>query len=715
MNKDILEKMDTREKKALKTHHVCFKHNSLVDFSFMDEKQSANALTLTKLNSLFGKVADRNEMGIRADKLFRLIHKMDITKLKIEWYRLKLGIIADDDDDDGDGSCSGSSALKHCSGSRIISRGPFIATFQHESITFVNLLENAARPLINRRRKRMSKKGTSVSSGIHTNRCTVKSAPAKSNNNNEYRKVGDEGYTYDADANSVSSKLSKRLKRGDKTGMIIVTKVEDDAISTVSTSPTSDGSTAVLPSPNSATSVTAKPFSVGNNGNMSSPSKSKVAARSSHSSRKSSRKTRRDRKRESLRPVKSIGESSRGYEGDQDELTSAASFSEKAKHIQTQNIPTSEDREEKGHDRSPSNTDAVDIREVLHEYKFPEDGGHGNYFVPKHFHPSEMINQGYFFHPIEKHDHITATSQSRFPSQCQFYGVPQNDQRMMYTYHPDTFPNVSWDGVTNPINAQYPYMTQNDNTEHEECLLLKNIASFIKKLFCVEERRELYVNSTSRHKHFLHGTPNPWNPHGELEDFQAPNRPRARSRVFSGGDTETLESLNADGYSTLPEPDMQAIHVCKAKHDGRCSDTQKFIGKCGHTMSTGLDEKACINWKAGGPEINKQHQPSIVDDFTLEPPRHSNKQGTDNVNRDIANKKVETVNDRRILKERNCNEEKSDRHQSVSDSTRSKTEGAIGTRYSMIASIRQGKVSGIKTNGNFTDSVDSIASYFHYR
>mmetsp|Transcript_3169 Transcript_3169/g.5891 ORF Transcript_3169/g.5891 Transcript_3169/m.5891 type:complete len:708 (+) Transcript_3169:276-2399(+) len=707
--------MDNREKKVLKRHHVCFKHNSLVDFSFMDEKQSANALTLAKLNSLFGKVADRNDMGIRADKLFRFIRKMDINKLKIEWYGLKLGIVADKDDDVDDGSCSGSSALKDCSGSRIISRGPFIATFKHESITFVSMLENAARPLINRRRKRMNKKGTSVSSGIHTNRCTVKSAPAKSNNN-EYQKVGNEDYTYDADANSVSSKLSKRLKRGDKTGMIIVTKVEDDAISTVSTSPTSDGSTAVLPSPNSATSVTTKPFSVGKNGTMSSPSTSKVAARTSHSSRKSTRKSRRDRKRESLRPVKSIGESSRGYEGDQDEFTCAASFPEKAKHIQTQNIPTSADREGKGHDRSPSNTDAVDIREVLHEYKFPEDGGHRNIFVPKHFQPSERINQGSFFHPIEQHSHIMATSQARFPSQCKFYGVPQNDPHMMYSYHPDTFPQVYWDGVTNPINAQYPYMTQNDNTEHEECLLLKNIASFIKKLFGVEERRGLYVNGALRHKHLLHGTPNPWNPHCELKDFQAPNRPRARSRVFSGGDTErTLESLNACGHSTHSEPDMQAIHVCKAEHDGRCSDTQEIIGKCEHNISTGLNEQACINWKAGGPEINKQHQSSIVDDFTLEPPRHSSKQGIDNVSRDIANKKVETANVRRILKERNCNKEKSDRPQSVSDSTRSKTEGAIGTRYSMIVSIRQGQVSGIKTYGNFTDSGDSIASYFHYR
>lgn len=38
--------MEPREKKKLfvaKAHHVCYKHNSLVDFSFMDENQSANA------------------------------------------------------------------------------------------------------------------------------------------------------------------------------------------------------------------------------------------------------------------------------------------------------------------------------------------------------------------------------------------------------------------------------------------------------------------------------------------------------------------------------------------------------------------------------------------------------------------------------------------------------------------------------------------------
>jgi hypothetical protein len=160
------------------------------------------AVTLTKLNSLFGKVADRNEMGIRADKLFQLIQKMDINKLKLEWYRRKLGLLLNDD-----------GSAKDSSRSRMVSRGPFIAIFKHESVTFVNMMENVARPLISRRRKRIGK-GNSVKSLNNSVRYTVKSAPVKTSNNS-CQLTGSASASDDDSV--VSSKSPKRKKVEDKT------------------------------------------------------------------------------------------------------------------------------------------------------------------------------------------------------------------------------------------------------------------------------------------------------------------------------------------------------------------------------------------------------------------------------------------------------------------------------------------------------------------
>jgi hypothetical protein len=681
-----------------------------------------------KLNSLFGKVADRNEMGIRADKLFQLILKMDTTKFKVEWYRQKLGIALDHtDDDDGDGGYHDGGARKDGSRPRIISRGPFIAIFKHESITFVNALENVSRPLINRRRKRMSKGRTSSSvsssSGIHTNRYTVKSAPVKNGSSNEIacEKMSTETNSSNHgadDASSASSKLSKRLKCEDRTGMIIFTKIEDDAISTVSTSPTStDGSTtATLPSPTSETST--KPFSLGNHGNMSTPSRRSVAARRSRSSRKSSRKSRKEKRRESLRPVKSIGERIVGHQGDQDDAFTAVSslFSDKTPGNHKESLKTSPD---KGHDRWPSNTDTVDIREVLHEYSFPEDGNNCNYCVPTYFQSSDMIHQCQLVHSLGQHGHITATSQSRFPCNNNSYFISQNAPRTMPTIQQtNTFPYVCWEGAPHPICTQYPCNTQIDHSEHDECLLLKGIASFIKKLFGLEKTKELFVKNTSTavHNHFLHGTPNKWDPYREYGDFQAPNRPRTRSRVFSDSSADTVKSGDAVGL----EPEMQASQLHKDKRDGRCSMVQQNFGQCKNTLDTGFYEQAWINWKAGGPKINnKQGQCSIIDDFTLERPSTYYKKDVDTTKNEIATKKVTVPRGKNILKERNYNKEKFGRPQSVS--IRSKTEGTLGTRYSSIASNCKGNISGNPIQsatsqlGNYAHSGNPVAGYFHYR
>ena len=179
----------------------------------------SNTVTHTHLNSLFGKIADLNEMGIRADKLFRLILKTDLNKQKIELYRRKLGIYQNEN-----------GAISSDSVARMISRGPFIAIFKHESIAFVNSLENAVRPLTERRKKRKNNKSTftsdntSQSSSVHQ---TIKSAPTDNRQNCWSR-------------NDARSKSPKRKKIEDRSGMIIVALVDYDEISLVSVSPTNE-------------------------------------------------------------------------------------------------------------------------------------------------------------------------------------------------------------------------------------------------------------------------------------------------------------------------------------------------------------------------------------------------------------------------------------------------------------------------------------------
>jgi hypothetical protein len=410
-----------------------------------------------------------------------------------------------------------------------------------------------------------------------------------------------------------------------------------------------------------------------------------------------------------------MGENSGGHEGDHDDLSTMPLFSDQAKRIQTENVSSSVDDKEKGHDRSPSNTDTVDIREVLHEYTFPEDGSNCNYFLPAHLQPNDIINQGHLFHPVGRRGQFIATSQSRFPSKGNSYYTHQNAPYEMYSLRTDTFPNLCWED-----GPQYQFIAVNDNAEHDECFLLKGLASLIKKLLGIGKRRELYVMNSSVHNHFVHDTPNQWVPYREFGDFQAPNRPRTRSRVFSDSSSDTLDSVHTAADSERLESEMQATQVQKEKHDEVCSMPLRDVARSKYTLQTGLNEQAWETWKAGGPKIHKQQQSSIVDDFTLERPYDYNKD-IDIDKNNIALKKLDAPHGKRILQELKYNKEKPGRPQSLRNSSRSKTEGTLGTRYSSIQSICQGKLSGKTIHsetvhlGNSLDPGDSFGGYFHYR
>ena len=157
-------------------------------------------------------------MAIRADRLFRLILKTDRNEITKERYKRILGVEVADD---GRINSTKKGIL------RIISRGPFLAMFKHESQSFVHSLEQAARLIVHRKKKRIYKKAIINSDGeskISVNK-TVKSAPG-------------------APSGLASSKVLKRpsglkRKKSDKTGMIIMTEenYSDDDISAVSVSP----------------------------------------------------------------------------------------------------------------------------------------------------------------------------------------------------------------------------------------------------------------------------------------------------------------------------------------------------------------------------------------------------------------------------------------------------------------------------------------------
>ena len=200
-------------------------HNSLVEFSFADNLLSSNELTLTRLNALFDRIADRNAMAIRADKLFRLILKTDRNEVTTERFQDILSVETNDN-----GKIIGRNGIL-----RVVSRGPFLAIFKHESKSFVNSLENVVRSLSTNKKKRKEKKciksKTTSDDRGKSAKVSIKSAPVPVCNKLSSTKTLDKP----------SSSL-KRKKSEDKTGMIITTdKDYCDEMSAVSVSPVNCG------------------------------------------------------------------------------------------------------------------------------------------------------------------------------------------------------------------------------------------------------------------------------------------------------------------------------------------------------------------------------------------------------------------------------------------------------------------------------------------
>ena len=200
------------------------------------------------MNALFERIADKKGKGIaiRADKLFRLISKTDCNQIHLERYRRMLGVEV------GDGKAQ-NTEKKY----RQISRGPFLAMFQYEHLTFANSLESITRSEYIKKKKRKKKSirstrsegisellldpGNDESSNDSSIHHSTKSAPAPSKNESkqvEQRVLKKNGKTMSRKKGH-RRKESKRIKMEDKTGMIILTDVGDEDLSSVSISPAS--------------------------------------------------------------------------------------------------------------------------------------------------------------------------------------------------------------------------------------------------------------------------------------------------------------------------------------------------------------------------------------------------------------------------------------------------------------------------------------------
>ena len=553
-------------------------------------------------------------MGIRADKLFRLILKTDLNKYKIESYRRKLGISKNDNE-----------SIDSDSDARMVSRGPFIAIFKHESITFVNSLENVARPLTERRKKRKKHKFTN-SADNSTVQLTIKSAPAGSRPTNEIH--------YDDDA-TYSKKSHKRKKIEDKTGMIIVAEVDHDEMSTVSVSPTN---VSACPQIASAELLQGKPLSL-IAGNYTSKSHDSKKARKDclRSSRKKARKNKK--KRSSLRSIKSVGHSSDEHDEENDSLSSTSLFSNPT--VDTSTTVSSSQETFETHERSPSNLETVDIREVLEENSLGARAGAFRFTAHAPYHPNPMS----FGHPTIA---MNTTNPYYHQEPLPVYGLPHGHpysqhEHSMYSHphhpHPyDPTSHLNWQHDPYYQNVpHYNHGRNNENIEYEECFLIKGFTSFLKKMFGIEKKQELFVPSPDRNPTVFHDptlnhhinvacqTQQKW-------QFEAPARPRTRSRVFSECDDSLSHQMDHDTSESTPtfENRFDSLHT-KAKFIKNENENEKQIDARLLTYQEDRGNRASCEvqvmqplgttqameaWKASGPS-NIDTKSSIMDDFNF--------------------------------------------------------------------------------------------------
>ena len=583
-------------------------------------------------------------MVIRADKLFRLILKTDLNKHKIEWYRRKLGINQQVD--------ITTNTIKSDAKARMVSRGPFVAIFKHESIAFVNSLENAARSIHNRNKKKRKKSSIGCAFGeLSTLRLSVKTEPLRHGTLEAGKTIIGE------DDDIVESHSPKRKKIEDITGLIIVAAIDHDEMSAVSVSPTSDSS--VVP-----TTASKAPLNrIDGNYTFSHRKKKQSRKDRSRSSRKSARKEKK-RHGGSLRSINSIGKSSRGDSEDLDSCDSPCSssssssrrslFSGSSSGLTVQTSSSTETETQHQHERSNSNYDAtVDIREVMQENNnhngtalsfYPGPGfanatANENANVNVNVNANTMDMRAPYFNPAASSHGMVMSAHQGHP----FNNMAAPSAHMIYSYPPPAHLNaMHWQQQQQQQQQQhqqayqYPshYHTSADNIEYEECFLIKGVTSFIRMIFGLDKKQELFEASPARNliprysphePHHFQPNPHPIpsNHHfyqQQYEEASQQPRPRTRSRVFDSNN-EHLAHLTLDhdvsdssDVSSMYSEVMQKNHAEQVQMDDD-SGIERVLSfklnkegaekpECNRRRNSSCPEAVMADWKSRGQLAN---------------------------------------------------------------------------------------------------------------
>ena len=372
------------------------------------------------MNALFGKLTNSNG-GIPAQKLWKLLHSTDCNIHKLEYYKSKLITDADPN--------------------RLISRGPFIAIFKHEAIAFVNNLENAARPLRNKKRR---KKGTK----------SIQSAPVRMLKQQQPQE-------------ETFKQSPKRTKIEDKTGMIIVAKVDPDEISTVSgISPTNASTTSEGSDTMTLIDGDYKPVEA---------TRKKV--------RRSAKKSKKKKKR--LRNIKSVGSyNADTQEDDAGSVATRSTFTDATKstsrglndHDQSTVTNTSVSKD---YQPSPKN-DRFDMNQMFYPPQQP------NMSVPHPYDAQGSMNMYGMPHPMLPNFSIGYPPiYSHHPHHYMHNAMNYNGHAQQ-SHVPSAF--LHWQqGQTTSRNNEYmdPYYSSSkeDKIDYEECFLIKGITAFFKSIF----------------------------------------------------------------------------------------------------------------------------------------------------------------------------------------------------------------------------------------
>ena len=448
-------------------------------------------------------------MAIRADKLFRIIQKTDRNKSTIERYRSILNIEEIDCNTNSNGKIQGKNGAL-----RVISRGPFLSMFKHESKSFVNSLENSARALKVHSRNRRKKKKNSSNSSVGSATAVERSDCYSSSNNQD--KMKKDGKDNDGASDSMSKEKrtivsapevlenakkerpmehpnSLKRKKTDHVGVVITTEKDcSDEMSAVSVSPTGEK----LQHHDTLEGVEEVQVNVPH---ANTSSRENTVAKTKQSPNMESKKKKKSTKKSSRKKYSSSLSSKTHHE---------SKSQRQSKNNQNQGcgqvVSTEED--ESCHNRNNSATESVsNIREIMQANATP---GPNKRQKIKHYTPTTPLESAWLSSgPVQpKHTNIQTSMYVPSPyaahplMQPGHYGHAHHMNNTTMTQHQEQHPSYkSW--YDNYDEEQETDICSNDDSS--KCFILDGLVSLFKRLVQPQKKTNLLqrnVNSQSVHQ-----------------------------------------------------------------------------------------------------------------------------------------------------------------------------------------------------------------------